>query len=90
MARTSAANIGKRLAIVLDNHVFSAPVIEEKIPTGQARITGGFDMDEARDLAIVFYDLTTVRIHGEGAVAERRSSTRERARISWRFCCGHW
>jgi SecD/SecF fusion protein len=53
MARTSAANIGKRLAIVLDHHVFSAPVIEEKIPTGQARITGGFDMDEARDLAIV-------------------------------------
>jgi protein-export membrane protein SecD len=53
MARASAANIGKRLAIVLDNHVFSAPVIEEKIPTGQARITGGFDMNEARDLAIV-------------------------------------
>ncbi len=53
MARTSAANIGKRLAIVLDNHVFSAPVIEEKIPTGQARITGGFDMNEARDLAII-------------------------------------
>jgi len=53
MARTSAANIGKRLAIVLDHNVFSAPVIEEKIPTGQARITGGFDMNEARDLAIV-------------------------------------
>jgi protein-export membrane protein SecD len=53
ISRTSAANIGKRLAIVLDNHVFSAPVIEEKIPSGQARITGQFDMNEARDLAIV-------------------------------------
>ncbi len=53
MARVSAANINKRLAIVLDNNVYTAPVIEEKIPNGSARITGNFSMDQARDLTIV-------------------------------------
>jgi preprotein translocase subunit SecD len=46
-------NTGKRLAIVLDGNVHSAPVIREKIPSGQAQITGGFTAEEARDLAIV-------------------------------------
>ena len=46
-------NVRKRLAIVLDNNVFSAPVIQEEIAGGQAQITGSFTMDEARDLAIV-------------------------------------
>jgi preprotein translocase subunit SecD len=46
-------SVGKRLAIVLDGNVHSAPVIREKIPSGQAQITGGFTPDEARDLAIV-------------------------------------
>ena len=46
-------NVGKRLAIVLDGNVHSAPVIRERIPSGQAQITGGFTPDEARDLAIV-------------------------------------
>ena len=46
-------NIKKRLAIVLDNKVNSAPVIQDKIPGGRAQITGRFTMDEARDLAIV-------------------------------------
>jgi preprotein translocase subunit SecD len=49
----TAANVGKRLAIVLDGNVHSAPVIRERIPSGQAQITGGFTMDEATDLAIV-------------------------------------
>jgi len=53
MARVSAANIGRFLAIVLDNNVYSAPVIKEKIPTGSASISGDYQMDEARDLAIV-------------------------------------
>ncbi|MGB4221940.1 MAG: protein translocase subunit SecD, partial [Smithellaceae bacterium] len=43
----------KRLAIVLDGVVHSAPVIQERISGGQAQITGNFMMDEARDLAIV-------------------------------------
>jgi len=42
----------KRMAIVLDNHVYSAPVIQEKIPGGRAQITGRFTTREAKLLAI--------------------------------------
>ena len=42
-----------RLAIILDNNVYSAPEIRERIPGGQAQITGRFTMEEATDLAIV-------------------------------------
>ena len=45
-------NVKKRLAIVLDNRVYSAPVIQEKIAGGQARITGRFSAEEANDLSI--------------------------------------
>lgn len=51
--RVTGENVNKRLAIVLDNSVYSAPVIQEKIAGGQARITGRFTTEEARDLAIV-------------------------------------
>jgi len=51
--RITGENVNKRLAIVLDNNVYSAPVIQEKIAGGQARITGRFTAEEARDLAIV-------------------------------------
>ena len=46
-------NVGKRLAIVLDNVVKSAPVIREPIPGGRAQIEGNFTLEEAKDLAIV-------------------------------------
>ena len=46
-------NVKKRLAIVLDDNVYSAPVIQEEIAGGQAQITGSFTTEEARDLAIV-------------------------------------
>lgn len=49
----TGANIKKRLAIVLDDVVHSAPVIQDKISGGRAQITGRFTMEEARDLAIV-------------------------------------
>ena len=49
----TAANVKRRLAIVLDNRVYSAPVIQERIGGGRASITGSFDIKEARDLAIV-------------------------------------
>jgi preprotein translocase subunit SecD len=49
----TAANVKRRLAIVLDNRVYSAPVIQERIAGGRASITGNFDLKEARDLAIV-------------------------------------
>jgi preprotein translocase subunit SecD len=51
-ARITGENVKKRLAIVLDNKVYSAPVIQEKIAGGKARITGHFSTEEARDLAI--------------------------------------
>ena len=51
--RITNDNARKRLAIVLDGVVHSAPVIQERISGGQAQITGNFTMDEARDLAIV-------------------------------------
>jgi preprotein translocase subunit SecD len=51
--RITADNVNNRLAIVLDGSVYSAPVIQEKIAGGQARITGRFTTEEARDLAIV-------------------------------------
>ena len=46
-------NVGKRLAIILDGKVKSAPVIREPILTGEAQITGRFTVDEAKDLALV-------------------------------------
>ncbi len=49
----TANNVKKRLAIVLDDNVYSAPVIQEKIAGGSAQITGSFTMQEAKDLAIV-------------------------------------
>ena len=51
--RITGENVKKRLAIVLDNKVYTAPVIQEKISGGQARITGNFTTEEARDLAII-------------------------------------
>jgi len=45
-------NVRKRLAIVLDNRVYSAPVIQEKISGGQARITGSFTDEDAKVLSI--------------------------------------
>ena len=52
-AKITGANIEKRLAIVLDGKVFSAPVIRDRIPGGKAQISGRFTMQEAKDLAIV-------------------------------------
>jgi preprotein translocase subunit SecD len=49
----TGANVKKRLAIILDDNVYSAPVIQERIAGGRAQITGRFDMKEAGDLAIV-------------------------------------
>ncbi|MBS1114682.1 MAG: secD [Nitrospirae bacterium] len=49
----TGANVKKRLAIILDNTVYSAPVIQEKISGGNAQISGSFSMDEAKDLTIV-------------------------------------
>jgi preprotein translocase subunit SecD len=52
-ARVTQENVGRLLAIVLDNSIFSAPQIREPILGGEAQITGTFTPEEARDLAIV-------------------------------------
>ncbi len=52
-ARITGENVGKRLAIVLDNVVQSAPVIQERISGGSAQITGITSMEEAKELAVV-------------------------------------
>jgi len=49
----TGANVGRRLAIVLDGKIQSAPNIQEKIPRGQGSITGTFTEEEAQNLAIV-------------------------------------
>jgi preprotein translocase subunit SecD len=49
----TGANVKKRLAIILDNTVYSAPVIQEKISGGNAQITGSFTTEDAKDLSIV-------------------------------------
>ncbi|MGO9611553.1 MAG: protein translocase subunit SecD [Dissulfurispiraceae bacterium] len=46
-------NVKKRLAIILDGNIYSAPVIQERIGGGNAQITGNFTLEEAKDLAIV-------------------------------------
>jgi len=46
-------NVGRRLAIVLDGKVHSAPVIRDRIPNGQAVISGNFTPEEANDLSLV-------------------------------------
>jgi preprotein translocase subunit SecD len=51
--QVTAANVGKRFAIVLDNNIYSAPVIRERISGGSAQISGSFSEKEASDLAIV-------------------------------------
>ena len=52
-ARITGANIGKRVAIVLDGAVYSAPVVQSKIPNGNSVINGIESVEEAKDLEIV-------------------------------------
>ncbi len=49
--RVTANNIGRRIAITLDDHVYSAPVVNTEIPGGNSQITGNFTIEEAKDLA---------------------------------------
>ncbi len=52
-ANVTGDNTGERLAIVVDNAVYSAPVIQDRIPDGRATISGLFATEEARSLAIL-------------------------------------
>ena len=52
-AKATSENVGKRLAIVLDNKIISAPSIRESITGGSGTISGGFTFQEATDLALL-------------------------------------
>ena len=52
-SRFTGANIDRQVAIVLDNKVYMAPTIRDKIPTGQTQVTGFADVNEAKDIANV-------------------------------------
>lgn len=52
-SRITGANIHKRIAIILDGVVFSAPVVQGKIPGGRSQISGMANMEEAKLLEII-------------------------------------
>lgn len=52
-SRLTGANINKRIAIILDNKVHSAPVIRSKIPSGNTVIEGMNSINDAKDLSII-------------------------------------
>ncbi|ERM83779.1 preprotein translocase subunit SecD [Rhodonellum psychrophilum GCM71 = DSM 17998] len=49
--KLTADNTGRRIAVVLDDYVYTAPNVQGEIPSGQSEITGNFTMEEAKDLA---------------------------------------
>jgi SecD/SecF fusion protein len=50
-ARITRENVGRCIAIVMDDYVYSSPRVNEEIPTGSSSISGNFDTKEATDLA---------------------------------------
>ncbi len=52
-ARLTGDNVGRCIAIVLDNYVYSSPTVNGEIKGGRSSITGGFSINEAKDLANV-------------------------------------
>lgn len=53
LADFTAKNIGSVLAVVIDNQIVSAPVIREKIATGNLQITGDYDLETLSNLGVV-------------------------------------
>ena len=49
--KLTSESIGRRIAVVLDDYVYTAPTVQGEIPSGQSEITGNFTMEEAQDLA---------------------------------------
>jgi preprotein translocase subunit SecD len=65
----TAKNVGERFAIVLDDRIVSAPVIQSPITGGSGRITGNFTIEEAEQMAVV---LRSGALPAKLKVAERR------------------
>ena len=51
-AKITEKNIGRQVAIILDNNIVSAPTVNEKIADGNAQISGSFTIEEAKNLVI--------------------------------------
>jgi SecD/SecF fusion protein len=51
MENITANNVGRRIAIILDDYVYSAPNVQGEIPNGSSSISGNFTIEEAKDLA---------------------------------------
>lgn len=49
--KLTSESIGRRIAVVLDDYVYTAPVVNGEIPNGQSEISGNFTIQEAQDLA---------------------------------------
>ncbi len=49
--KITGESVGKSIAIVLDDYVYTAPTVQGEIPSGQSEITGNFTLEEAKDLA---------------------------------------
>ncbi|MDR0366951.1 MAG: protein translocase subunit SecD [Rickettsiales bacterium] len=69
-SKMTSENVGKRFAIVLDGKVLSAPVIQEPITGGSGQISGGFSIQEARDLSTM---LRSGALPAEMSVVEERT-----------------
>jgi len=54
LAKSTKENIGRRLAVILDEKVLMAPRIKEEIPNGELVVTGNFSLDEIKDLELMF------------------------------------
>ena len=52
-AQLTKQNVGRSIAIVLDNYVYSAPTVNQEITGGNSQITGNFTPEQAKDLANV-------------------------------------
>jgi SecD/SecF fusion protein len=91
-ARITGANIGKRIAIVLDGAVYSAPVVQSRIPGGNSVINGISTSDEATDLVIVLKAgalPAPVRIIEERTIGPSLGADYIRAgmlSLTWSFC----
>lgn len=89
--RVTGESVGRRMAIVLDGKVYSAPSIRERIGGGRASISGSFTTAEAQDLAIVLRagSLPAVSVLEErtvGPPSVRNPSTAASAPPWWALC----
>ena len=74
--RITSENVGRQLAIILDNVVYFSPVIRSAIPDGRAVISGSFKLEEAKQLAVVLRSgaLPAPFLLWRNAQSERRSA----------------